>query len=149
MEEVKNKFITLKHHISRFPVDSDFELLSQILHLFTKPASAQIVLENLFVSIDPCQINRMKTHHSSHDTLFATNSIIPGYPITAHGVAEVVAADDPEFEKGDLVEGAIHWALYSVVKPGPTSPLNKLNTLGFPLINHLGTLINLDHPVII
>lgn len=66
-------------------------------------------------------------------------------PITAHGVAEVVASDDPEFEKGDLVEGAIHWALYSVVKPGPTSPLNKLNTLGFPLTYHLGILRNLDH----
>lgn len=78
MEEVKNKFITLKHHINRFPVDSDFELHSQILHLFTKPASAQIVFKNLFVSIDPCLINRMKTHHSSHDTLFATNSILPG-----------------------------------------------------------------------
>lgn len=59
--------------------------------------------------------------------------------ISAHGVAEVVASDDPEFKKGDLVKGIIHWAEYSVVKAGE-SALRKLDTLGFPLTYHIGVL---------
>lgn len=62
--------------------------------------------------------------------------------ISTGGVAEVMASDDCGFAKGDLVVGALHWAKYSLLKPGPANPFYKLDTLGFPLTYHLGILGN-------
>lgn len=135
----KNSFIAIKHHINGFPVESDFELKSQPLRLSAHPGSADIVLKNLFVSVDPYQIHRMKTPSPSHAASSAALFITPGQVISVQGVAEVVDSDDPNFEKGDFVKGIIHWAQYSVVK-ARESALMKLDTLEFPLTYHLGIL---------
>ncbi|XP_038878370.1 NADPH-dependent oxidoreductase 2-alkenal reductase-like [Benincasa hispida] len=141
MEEAmkNNSFITIKHHINGFPVESDFELKSHPLRLSAQPGSADIVLKNLSVSVDPYQINRMKTHSPSHTVSSVTPYIIPGQVIDVHGVAEVMDSDDSEFQKGDFVKGIIHWAQYSVVKAGE-SALMKLDTMEFPLTYYLGIL---------
>ncbi|XP_022145088.1 2-alkenal reductase (NADP(+)-dependent)-like [Momordica charantia] len=137
--ETNNTFIAIKHLINGFPLQTHFQLNSQPLNLCVKPASGDILLKNLCVSIDPYQINRMNIHSSSHNVSSATPSIVPGQAISAYGVAEVVASGDPGFEKGDLVFGIIHWAQYSLVKAGE-STLRKLDTLGFPFTYHLGVL---------
>ncbi|KAJ4837660.1 hypothetical protein Tsubulata_013868, partial [Turnera subulata] len=51
---------------------------------------------------------------------------------------KVAVSGNPEFQKDDLVVGLIIWAEYSVIKPG--GMLRKLDTMGFPLSNHLGVL---------
>lgn len=134
--EVTNKFVTLKGHIDGAPQESDFELKSEALVL---SGSKDVVVKNIYVSIDPYQLNRMKSFSSSQTSgsSYAVGIAI-GQAIDAYGVGKVVASGHPDFEKNDLVVGVISWAEYSIVKEG--SILNKLNLLGFPLSYHVGIL---------
>lgn len=66
--------------------------------------------------------------------------------IEAFGVARVVASENPEYEKGDLVVGVVTWAEYS--KIGSNGMIRKLDPMGFPLSYHVGILGNLFHHLI-
>lgn len=134
-----NRIVTTTKAIDEFPVESDFEVKYEDLVVSVKSGCDDIILKNLYVSIDPYQINRMKSVSSTHKTSDFATPIIPAQPIDALGVAEVLASGNPDFKEGDLVTGLIHWAEYSVVK-AQTNMLRKLDTLGFPLTNHLGVL---------
>ncbi|KAF3453021.1 hypothetical protein FNV43_RR03454 [Rhamnella rubrinervis] len=70
--------------------------------VFTKPDSNGIIVKNLYVSIDPYQLNRMKCFSSSQKASGYAVSLAPGHVIDAYGVGKVVASENPEFEKGDL-----------------------------------------------
>ncbi|XP_022145101.1 2-alkenal reductase (NADP(+)-dependent)-like [Momordica charantia] len=136
--EVSNRFVATRTHIDDFPVESDFELNSEAVVLSVAPGSDDIILKTLYVSIDPYQINRMKSHNSSHKTSSFATPISPGQPIDGFGAAEVVASGNPDFRRGDLVVGLINWAEYTVVK-AQNRLLRKLDTaLEFPITHHLG-----------
>ncbi|XP_022934032.1 2-alkenal reductase (NADP(+)-dependent)-like [Cucurbita moschata] len=137
--EVMNRVVAIRHHIDEFPVESDFELKSEALIVSVKAGCDDIVVKNLYVSIDPYQINRMKSHSSSQKTSSFATSIKPAQPIDAYGVGEVLASGNADFKKGDLVAGLLHWAEYSIVK-AQTSLLRQIDSMGLPLTNHLGIL---------
>jgi len=63
--EVANKYVSLKTHIEGAPKESDFELKTSPLALSLDPGSDEIIVKNLYVSIDPYQLNRMKLYNSS------------------------------------------------------------------------------------
>lgn len=63
--EVTNKFVTLKAHIDGAPQESDFELKSEALVLSVVSGSKDVLVKNIYVSIDPYQLNRMKSLSSS------------------------------------------------------------------------------------
>ncbi|XP_038696921.1 2-alkenal reductase (NADP(+)-dependent)-like [Tripterygium wilfordii] len=136
--EVINRYITIKNHIDGVPKESDFELKAAPLVLSVKPGSNDIIVKNLYVSIDPYQINRMKCQSSTQKHVDIAGAIIPGVAIEAYGVGKVVDSGNPEYEKGDLIVGFIEWAEYSVVKAGGTTW--KLETIGFPVSHHVGIL---------
>lgn len=136
--EVINKYVTIKTHIDGAPQDSDFELKTAALRLWAEPGSNDVIVKNLHVSIDPYQLNRMKSYSSSHRAINFAVPISPGMDIDAYGVGRVVASGHPEFEEDDLVVGLISWGEYSVVKGG--NMLRKLDPMGFPLSNHVGIL---------
>ncbi|KAI8570778.1 hypothetical protein RHMOL_Rhmol01G0063400 [Rhododendron molle] len=136
--EVLNKYITIKAHINGAPHESDFELKTVTFPISVESGSNDVVVKSLYLSIDPYQINRMKSYSSSQNTISFAVGIVPGEAIDAFGVGRVVASGHPGFEKGDLVSGMISWGEYSIVKG--TSMLNKLDPMGFPLSYHVGVL---------
>ncbi|XP_010250096.1 PREDICTED: 2-alkenal reductase (NADP(+)-dependent)-like [Nelumbo nucifera] len=136
--EVTNRYITIKHPIERAPKELDFELTTAILPLVVEKGSNDAIVRNLYVSVDPYQLNRMKKHSSSHKSINYATGISPGQAIDAYGVGRVVASANPDLEKDELVAGLIGWEEYSVVRSG--SMLSKLDHLKFPLSYHVGIL---------
>ncbi|KAI3709464.1 hypothetical protein L2E82_39226 [Cichorium intybus] len=128
--EVTNKYVAIKALVDGVPAESDFEVKSESFSLLVKSGSKDIIIKNLYVSIDPYQINRMKTTSDSHKTSEFATGIVPGKVIDAYGVGKVVASGNPEFEKGDYVLGIISWADYSISKG---NFLKILDPMGFPL----------------
>ncbi|KAL8209387.1 hypothetical protein R6Q57_006119 [Mikania cordata] len=135
--EVTNKYVAIKAHIDCKPQESDFEFIIEPFSLSVKPESNDIIIKNLYVSIDPYQINRMKTTCASQKASDFGTGISPGKVIDAFGVGKVVASANPKFEKDDYVVGLISWGEYSV---SHGFFLNKLNPMGFPLSYHVGLL---------
>jgi hypothetical protein len=76
--DVTNRYITIKTHIDGAPKESHFELKTAALALSVEPGSKVVIVKNLYVSIDPYQINRMKTHSSSQKAVSASVRITPG-----------------------------------------------------------------------
>ncbi|XAR57355.1 2-alkenal reductase [Bertholletia excelsa] len=136
--EVVNKYITIKTNIEGAAEESDFEMKTESVSLSLQPGSNDVVVKTLYVSIDPYQINRMKSFSSSQKAISFAAGISPGEPVDAYGVGRVVASGHPEFGKGDLVGGLLSWGEYSIVKGAHM--LNKLNPMGFPLSYHVGIL---------
>ncbi|RZS14617.1 hypothetical protein BHM03_00046339 [Ensete ventricosum] len=166
--EVENKHIIIKHAIDGLPTESDFELRSAPLVLSVAHGSREVVVKNLFLSIDPYQLNRMKTCSSSQKTIAAAARIQPGQAsflfiilvrwvcllvssrarcasgrplpqrIDAFGVGKVVVSGNEEFERDDVVAGLLAWEEYTVVRPGTT--LTKVDPHEFPLSYHASIL---------
>nr|XP_043628270.1 2-alkenal reductase (NADP(+)-dependent)-like [Erigeron canadensis] len=137
MEEVTNKYIAIKAKVDGIPKESDFEVKTEQFSLSVKPGSNDIIIKNLYVSIDPYQINRMKTASASQKTSNYAVAIAPGEVIDAYGVGKVVASGNPQFEKGDYVVGMISWGEYSISQG---LILSKLDPMGLPLSYHVGVL---------
>ncbi|XP_022899571.1 2-alkenal reductase (NADP(+)-dependent)-like [Olea europaea var. sylvestris] len=136
--EVMNRFIVIKASIDGFPQESEFEIKTETLSLSIGVGTNQVLVKNLYVSIDPYQLNRMKSQSSSQSAINFASTIIPGEAIDTYGVGRVVESDKPDFEKGDLVVGLLTWGEYTIVKEGAL--LNKLDPMGLPLPHHVGTL---------
>ncbi|XP_022731126.1 NADPH-dependent oxidoreductase 2-alkenal reductase-like [Durio zibethinus] len=136
--DVINRYVTIKSHVDGAPQESDFELKATPLALSLDPGSNEVIVKNLYVSIDPYQINRMKSYSSSQKNSDFAVGIIPGEAIDTYGVGKVVASGNPEFDKGDIVAGLLNWGEYTVIKA--SGMLNKLNHMGFPLSYHVGIL---------
>ncbi|WCJ29655.1 Zinc-binding dehydrogenase family protein [Euphorbia peplus] len=136
--EVKNRYVVCKNHVDGPPKESDFELKSEVISLNLEPGSKNVVVKNLYVSIDPYQLNRMKSESSSQAFSMLAAPINPGEAVDAYGIGKVMASGNPEYEKDEVVIGLISWGEYTVIKPG--GMLRKLDPMGFPLSNHVGIL---------
>ncbi|XP_074558972.1 2-alkenal reductase (NADP(+)-dependent)-like isoform X1 [Curcuma longa] len=134
--EVENKYVSLKHHIHGHPSESDFELATAPLQ--SAPGSNEVIVKNLFLSIDPYQLNRMKLYSSSHTAIPAASKIEPGQRIDASGVGKVVASGRAELEEGDVVVGLLGWEQYTVVRPGTV--LMKVAAKDLPLSYYVSVL---------
>ncbi|KAJ0031925.1 hypothetical protein Pint_13025 [Pistacia integerrima] len=134
--EVNNRYITIKTHIEGAPKESDFELKNAALALSIEAGSNDVIVKTLYVSIDPYQINLMKSYSSSRKATVAAAPITPGEAIDGYGVAKVVVSGNPEFQKDELVVGFVGWGEYKLVKGGDR--LRNLDPMGFPLSYHAG-----------
>ncbi|KAG6701908.1 hypothetical protein I3842_07G008800 [Carya illinoinensis] len=136
--EVTNRYITIRTHINHGePNESHFELKTAAFGLSVELGSNDVIVKNLYESIDPYQINRMKSYSPSQKAINFAEGIALG-EIDAYGVGRIAASGNPKFEKDDLVAGLITWGEYSMIKDG--NMLNKLDPLGFPLTYHVGIL---------
>ncbi|ONK81040.1 uncharacterized protein A4U43_C01F24590 [Asparagus officinalis] len=136
--EVENMYITLKTCVNGDPSESNLELTSTRLSLKIEEGSKDMIVKNLYVSIDPYQINRMKKYSSSQGTITFATQLVPREKIDAFGVGRVVVSSNPDFKKDDLVKGVLGWEEYSIVQPG--SIISKIATTEFPLSYNLGVL---------
>lgn len=76
--EVTNKYISIKAQIDGSPEESHFEFKTEPLSLSVKPGSKDIIIKNMYISIDPYQINRMKTFSASQKGSEFSIRIAPG-----------------------------------------------------------------------
>ncbi|CAI9100151.1 OLC1v1037091C1 [Oldenlandia corymbosa var. corymbosa] len=136
--EVTNRYTVIKHHINGAPEESDFELKPETLTLSIEPGKKEMIVKNLYISMDPFQINRMKDRSSSYEPIKYSGSLIPGEAIYGPGVGKVVVSDNPEFKKDDIVSGYLSWGEYTRTKP--EYQLTKVDTMGLPLSYHSGVL---------
>lgn len=71
--EVTNRYVTIKNKIDGVPKESDFEIRSGELVLKVETGSKDVIVKNLYLSIDPYQLNRVKSFSSSQSASnFAT-----------------------------------------------------------------------------
>lgn len=138
MELLTNGYVVIKHFVDGAPEESDFELKFEKLSPSMESGKKEVLVKNLYVSIDPYQLNRMKSYSSSQQAINFSSPVIPGQPIDAYGVGKVMASGNPEFQEGDFVAGLLTWGEYTLVGEG--GMLNKLDTMGFPLSYHVGVL---------
>ncbi|WJX72327.1 hypothetical protein P8452_56216 [Trifolium repens] len=136
--ELTNKYIVIKHHIEDAPKESHFEIKSEAIGLSLEPGSDDVIVKNLYISIDPYLINRMKSQSASHNAISFATPLIPGQAIDALVIGKVIASGNAKFEKDDVVIGVFTWAEYSVVKE--QNIIKKLESSEFPLTYHLGVL---------
>ncbi|KAL0339077.1 UNVERIFIED_CONTAM: 2-alkenal reductase (NADP(+)-dependent) [Sesamum angustifolium] len=132
----KNKFVCMKHHINGSPEESDFEVKTETISWSV--GSKEVIVKNLYVSVDPYQLNRMKSHCSSQAAISFATAITPGHGIDAYGVGRVVTSGRPELAKDELVVGLLTWGEYSIIEEGRL--LNKLDPMGLPLPAYVGAL---------
>ncbi|XP_072966121.1 2-alkenal reductase (NADP(+)-dependent)-like [Typha angustifolia] len=140
--EVENKRIAIKHYVDGFPSESNLEIKSSPLRLMINIAedSEVVIVKNLFLSVDPYQINRMKMHSSSQKAIDFAKRLEPGERIDAFGVGRVVASGNSNFKKDDVVAGLLGWEDYTVVRPGGNI-LRRIDPVDhFPLSYHVGVL---------
>ncbi|KAG5564488.1 hypothetical protein RHGRI_000612 [Rhododendron griersonianum] len=76
--EVMNKFITTKCHINGAPHESDFEIKTGTFSISIDSGSNNVVVKCLYLSMDPFQINRMKSYNSIQNTSSLAVGIVPG-----------------------------------------------------------------------
>lgn len=76
--EVTNKYVVIKHHIEEAPQESHFQLKTEAFAVSVEAGSDDIIVKNLYVSVDPNNINRMKRYSPSQSSVSAAARIIPG-----------------------------------------------------------------------
>ena len=104
-----NRRITLAARPAGFPAESDFSLEEAEI---PEPGAGEVLVHNLWVSVDPYQRGRMSTQRSYAQGLEL------GDVITSQAVAEVVESGDGRFAPGDLVVGQLGWQDYATARGG-------------------------------
>ncbi|KAL5224473.1 hypothetical protein ABZP36_011112 [Zizania latifolia] len=112
--EVESRYVAVRHHVEGFPSEEDFKVKTGRLRW--RPESGEVLVRNLYLSMDPYQLNRMKRRSPSH---VAVDGIVPGERITAYGAGKVVASACAEYKEGDVVAGLLGWEDYTLVPAGP------------------------------
>ncbi|XP_071724118.1 NADPH-dependent oxidoreductase 2-alkenal reductase-like [Rutidosis leptorrhynchoides] len=136
MEMVQSKFVTIKTHIEEAPQESMFDIKTQTISTSIQPETNDVIVKCLYLSIDPYQLNRMKSKSSSQNTVADASKITPGMMINGGGLGRVIASGHPDYQKNDIVCGSLNWAEYTVVNNG--NMLMKVNNIEFPLSYHVG-----------
>ncbi|XP_027176923.1 NADPH-dependent oxidoreductase 2-alkenal reductase-like [Coffea eugenioides] len=143
--EVTNRYVVIKHNIDGAPLESDFELRTEALSLWIEPGKYDVIVKNLYLSVDPYQLNRMKSPGCFQQDMNFAGAINPGQKINGDGIGRVVASGSPEFKEGDLVSWyCMSWGEYSIIKMSPSkmegAKLRKIEMMEFPLSYHVALL---------
>ncbi|EAZ37566.1 hypothetical protein OsJ_21896 [Oryza sativa Japonica Group] len=112
--EVESRYVAVRHHVEGLPSEDDFEVKAARVRWW--PESGEVLVRNLYLSVDPYQLNRMKRRSASH---LAVDGIVPGERIDAYGAGEVVASACEEYKEGDVVAGVLGWEDYTLFRPSP------------------------------
>jgi NADPH-dependent curcumin reductase CurA len=104
-----NRRVTLASRPHGFPQESDFSIDEAPIPL---PEAGEVLVRNLWVSVDPYQRGRMSEARSY------ARSLDLGDVITAQTLGEVVESRDGRFRPGDLVVGQLGWQDYAATRGG-------------------------------
>ena len=101
----KNVQVTLANRPTGWVQESDFKIVESDI---PKPAAGQVLVKNLYLSLDPYMRGRMNAGPS-----YAANVAI-GQVMVGGTVGEVVESSNPNFKPGDSVVGYFGWQQYGV-----------------------------------
>jgi NADPH-dependent curcumin reductase CurA len=129
----RNRRVTMASRPTGFPTEADFAIDESEVG---EPGPGEVLVRNLWVSVDPYQRGRMSTQRS-----YAKGLEI-GDVMTAQAVGEVVESNDGRYSPGDLVVGQLGWQDYAVARAGsvrripdfldpPTLALHAVGATGF------------------
>jgi len=123
-----NKQIRLASRPSGWVKEENFTLTEEAVG---EPADGQLLVRNIFMSVDPYMRGRMND----------TKSYIPPFQIgevlQAGVVGQVVASRHPDFAEGDYVTGMLGWENFSI---SDGTQLRKVVAGAVPLSYYLGIL---------
>ncbi len=124
----KNLQVTLASRPSGWVKESDFKIVETEI---SRPAAGQVLVRNLFLSLDPYMRGRMNDGPS-----YAENVKLGG--VMVGGTAgEVVESNNPAFKSGDIVLGYFGWQQYGV---SGGAELRKVDPKVAPISAYLGVL---------
>jgi len=123
-----NKQIRLASRPSGWAKEENFTLTEKAV---PEPADGQLLVRNIFMSVDPYMRGRMND----------TKSYVPPFQIgevlQAGVVGQVAASRHPDFAEGDYVTGMLGWENFSI---SDGSQLRKVTAGAVPLSYYLGIL---------
>ena len=97
-----NRQIVLRRRPTGAPRPTDFELVQTPV---PKPGPGEVLCRTVYLSLDPYMRGRMEEGKSYTG---GTNPDL-GQVMVGGTVSEVVASDDPAFQRGDFVAGWSGW----------------------------------------
>ncbi len=128
MHPTRNRRIVLAARPQGEPKDTDFRLEEAQV---PAPGEGQVLLRNLFLSLDPYMRGRMNAG-PSYAPPVELDAVMEGGT-----VSQVVESRAPEFHAGDLVLSYSGWQEYALANP---SHLQKLSPESGPISTALGVL---------
>jgi NADPH:quinone reductase len=125
-----NRRVTLAARPVGAPQESDFALDEAPV---PEPGPGEVLVRNLYVSVDPYQRGRMSEARSYAKPLEI------GDVVTSQAVGEVVESNDPRFSPGDKVVGQLGWQEYAVERGGSLRPVDPAIAPVSAYLHVLGT----------
>ncbi len=123
-----NKQIRLASRPSGWVTEENFTVTEEAL---PDPGDGQLLVRNIFMSVDPYMRGRMND----------TKSYVPPFQIgevlQAGIVGQVVSSNNADYAEGDYVVGMLGWENYSI---SDGAQLRKIEADAVPLSYHLGIL---------
>jgi len=140
-----NKQIVLTARPVGFPKDSDFKLIESPI---PNAGDGQILVQSIFVSVDPYMRGRMNDVRS-----YAAPVAIGGV-MGGGAVGKVIQSNNTSFKEGDIVEGMFGWQEYAVsngqgvrkIDPSLAPISTALGILGMPGLTAYFGLLEIGKP---
>jgi len=123
---MNNKQVLLASHPTGWVSEENFRLAEAPV---PKPAEGEVLVKNLWLSLDPYMRGRISTAKSY------VKGVSPGEVMVGQTVGEVLESRDPKLKPGDKVLTQLGWQLY-----GATRDAIKVEERGVPLSYYLGIL---------
>ena len=108
--------------------EKDFRFVESAL---PSPAEGEVLVRNLFLSLDPYMRMRMDEGKSYAPPVQIGEVMVGGT------VGEVIASKDVRFREGDIVSGRLGWQLFAAAQ---AQTLRRIDTRGAPLSTALGVI---------
>jgi NADPH-dependent curcumin reductase CurA len=128
MQDIRSREVRLVSHPSGIPTAASFAISQTTLE---PPKDQEVVVRNLFMSVDPYMRGRMK-EGESYVPAFEL-----GKPLSGGAVGEVLDSRAQEFKTGDAVTSSLGWREYFVA---PAKELHLVSREVQPLSLYLGVL---------
>jgi len=139
-----NRRIVLAQRPRGAPVPADFHLEQAAI---SEPAEGQLLLQTMYLSLDPYMRGRMSDAESYAPPLALGDVMVGGT------VSRVVASRNPQFRQGELVLGFDGWQEYALSDGSDLTPLGDaphpsyaLSVLGMPGFTAYHALLKIGQP---
>jgi len=140
-----NKQIVLTARPVGFPKDSDFKLIESPI---PNAGDGQILVQSIFVSVDPYMRGRM------NDVKSYAAPVAIGGVMGGGAVGKVIQSNNTSFKEGDIVEGMFGWQEYAVsngqgvrkIDPSLAPISTALGILGMPGLTAYFGLLEIGKP---
>ena len=130
---MQSRQVLLKARPDGMPTASDFEIETVDV---PDPGPGEVLVQNLFMSVDPYMRGRMRLDFSL------------GEPLAGGAVGKVIASNNDQYREGDYVTNPLGWREYCLVKQGlgqvdpELAPLQAyLGVMGMPGLTAYGGLL--------